>query len=173
MSYKPKLSIMQKSTIELNVAHQTLLQQHDATYRFSFAHKVCPICNENKPVEEYHQYFSKPRNKYRIGNYCKPCAREESKVRSEKYFKENKEARLQYARDYRANPKNDEKRSVLAKKFKAKYREELKDCYVRDVLATRCDIPTEVSREIPEIVEAKRLQMKIRRKLKTLKNGKK
>lgn len=167
---------MQKSTIEekkLNVAHQPLLQQHDVTCRFSFTHKICPICNENKPVEEYHQYFSKSRNKYRIGNYCKPCARENSKVRVKKYFEENKEARLQYARDYRANPKNDEKRAVLAKKFKTKYREELQDCYVRDRLTQDDKIPNYVSKSIPEIVETKRISIKIERKIKSLKNGKK
>jgi len=167
---------MQKSTIEekkLNGAHQPLLQQHDVTCRFSFTHKVCPICNKNKPVEEYHQYFSKSRNKYRIGNYCKPCARENSKVRAKKYFEENKEARLQYARDYRANPKNDEKRAVLAKKFKTKYREELQDCYVRDRLTQVDKIPNYVSKSIPEIVEAKRISIKIKRKIKSLKNGKK
>ena len=149
---------MKESKIELtqlNEAHQPLLQQHDVTCRFSFTHKVCPICKENKAVEEYHQYFSKSRNKCRIGNYCKPCARVSSKLRSAKYFEENKEARLQYAKDYRANPANDEKRAVLAKKFKTKYREELKDCYVRDRLTQDDNIPNYVSKSIPEIVEAK------------------
>lgn len=167
---------MKESKIELtqlNEAHQPLLQQHDVTCRFSFTHKVCPICKENKAVEEYHQYFSKSRNKCRIGNYCKPCARVSSKVRSAKYFEENKEARLQYAKDYRANPANDEKRAVLAKKFKTKYREELKDCYVRDRLTQDDNIPNYVSKSIPEIVEAKRISIKIKRKIKTLKNGKK
>ena len=140
---------------------------------FSFTHKVCPICKENKKVEEYPTYFSKARNKHRIGNYCKPCGRKEAKPRAIKNYHENQEKRKQYAKDYRANPDNKEKRRKLEIHFKKKYREELQDCYVRDVLATRYDIPTEVSRGIPEIVEAKRLQIKIRRKLKNLKNGKK
>lgn len=140
---------------------------------FSFTHKVCPICKENKKVEEYPTYFSKPRNKHRIGNYCKPCGRKEAKPRAIKNYQENQEKRKHYAKDYRANPDNKEKRRKLEIHFKKKYREELQDCYVRDVLATRYDIPTEVLREIPEIVETKRLQIKIRRKLKNLKNGKK
>lgn len=140
---------------------------------FSFTHKVCPICKENKKVEEYPTYFSKARNKHRIANYCKPCGRKEAKPRAIKNYQENQEKRKQYAKDYRANPDNKEKRRKLEIHFKKKYREELQDCYVRDVLATRYDIPTEVSRQIPEIVETKRLQIKIRRKLKNLKNGKK
>lgn len=157
----------------LNNEQKPPLRQTDVTGRFSFTHKVCPICKENKSVEEYHQYFSKSRNKYRVGNYCKPCARINSNVRAKKYFEENKEARLQYARNYRANPANDEKRAVLSKKFKTKYREELQDCYVRDRLTQDDNIPNYVSRSIPEIVEAKRISIKIKRKIKTLKNGKK
>lgn len=140
---------------------------------FSFSHKVCPICKENKVVNDFPTYFSKARNKYRIGNYCKPCGRKEAKPRAIKNYRENTEWRKQYAKDYRANPENKEKRKKLEIYFKKKYREELQNCYVRDVLANRFNIPTEVLRELPEIVETKRLQIKIRRKLKNLKNGKK
>lgn len=149
------------------------LQQTDVICRFSFTHKVCPICKLKKKVEEYHQYFSKERQKYRIGNYCKICARENSKVRVKIYFEENKEERLQYARNYRANPNNKEKLQKLSQRFKQKYREELQDCYVRDVLNQKDKVPNYVSRELPEIVEAKRLQIKIKRQLKNLQNGKK
>ncbi len=140
---------------------------------FSFTHKVCPVCKENKEVKEFATYFSKCRNKYRISNYCKPCGRKEAKPRATKNYKDNVELRKQYAKDYRANPENKEKRKKLEIYFKKKYREELQDCYVRDVLATRYNIPTQISKELPEIVETKRLQIKIRRKLKILKNGKK
>ena len=140
--------------------------------QFSFTHKVCPICKINKEVTDYHTYFSKSRNKHRIGNYCKPCSRNESKPRAIKNYQDNREKKKQYSKDYRANPDNQEKLKKLKLHFKKKYREELKDCYIRDVLANRCNIPVEVSRQIPEIVETKRLQIKIRRKIKDLKNGK-
>lgn len=139
---------------------------------FSFTHKVCPICGKRKPVADYHVYFSKQRNKHRIGNYCKPCARMNSNERAAEYFRTHKDQKLQYARDYRANPKNKEKLQKLSSRFKVKYREELQDCYVRDLLNQRCGIPNYVSKELPEIVEAKRLQIKIKRKIKSLKNGK-
>jgi hypothetical protein len=143
----------------------------ETTIKFSFTHKVCPICKENKEVAEYPTYFSKARNKHRIGNYCKPCGRNESKPRAIKNYQDNREKKKQYSKNYRANPDNQEKLKKLKKHFKKKYREELKDCYIRDVLSNRCNIPVEVSRQIPEIVETKRLQIKIRRKIKTLKNG--
>jgi hypothetical protein len=140
--------------------------------QFPFTHKVCPICKENKEVSQYPTYFSKARGKHRIGNYCKPCGRNEAKPRAIKHYQDNREYKLQYSKDYRANPDNKEKLKKLELHFKKKYREELQDCYIRDVLSTRYDIPVEVSRQMPEIVEAKRLQIKIRRKIKTLKNGK-
>jgi len=140
---------------------------------FSISSKVCPICKTEKDLSNFGKYFSKERQKYRVQNYCKSCEKSEKKRRSAEYYEANKEARLQYAKDYRANPANDEKRAVLAKKFKTKYREELQDCYVRDRLTQDDNIPNYVSKSIPEIVEAKRISIKIKRKIKTLKNGKK
>lgn len=135
-------------------------------------HKVCPICKENKEVDKFHSYFSKQRNKYRIGNYCKICSKEQAKPRAKKNYLENKEKRLEYGRNYRANPDNKEKLRTLKAKFKKKYIENLQDCYVRDLLRTRQKIKNEVIDKIPEIIETKRLQIKIKRKLKNLKNGK-
>lgn len=134
--------------------------------------KLCPICGTLKYITEYHTYFSKERNKLRVGNYCKPCARIEANVRAKMHYENNKESKLQYSRDYRADSKNRDKLRVLSTKFKQKYREELKDCYVRDRLNIDNNIPTSFSIEHPEIVETKRLQIKIRRKIKQLKDGK-
>lgn len=43
--------------------------------QFSITYKICPICKIKKSIEEFDKYFSKERKKYRIGNYCKLCAR--------------------------------------------------------------------------------------------------
>lgn len=134
--------------------------------------KICPICGIEKPISEYHSYYSKERQKHRIGNYCKPCARINANERAKIHFQNNREAKLQYSRDYRADEKNKEKLKVLSIRFKQKYREELQDCYVRDRLSMENNIPTSYSRLNPEIVEAKRLQIKIKRKLKSLQDGK-
>jgi hypothetical protein len=135
--------------------------------------KICPICKVEKELTNYGKYFSKERQKYRIQNYCKICEKEEKKRRSAIYYQDNKEERKLYRKKYRANPINKEKLKALSQKFKIKYREELKDCYIRSRLSQDNNIPINVSRELPEIVEAKRLLIKIKRKLKSLKNGKK
>jgi hypothetical protein len=140
---------------------------------FSISSKVCPLCKIEKDLTNFGKYFSKERQKYRIQNYCKSCEKEEKKKRSAIYYQENKEERKQYQKQHRANPKNKEKLKAVSQKLKKKYREELKDCYVRDRLTQDNKIPNYVSRELPEIVEAKRLQIKIKRKLKSLNNGKK
>lgn len=135
--------------------------------------KVCPICSVEKPVSEYHSYFSKERNKTRVGNYCKPCARENSKVRVKAYFEQNKEARLQYAKDYRANPENKEKLKTTKNKFKRKYIEKLQPCYVRDSLVQKKGFSNEDLHKNPEIVQVYTTQLKLKRTIKKLKDGKK
>lgn len=128
-------------------------------------HKLCPICKEEKPVSEYYQYYSSSRKKYRYSNYCKPCGKRESKGRALKHYADNREEKKEYARQYRANPDNKEKLAEVRKEFKNKYREQLQDCYVREQLA----IPNPPK----ELIEAKRLELKIKRKLKSIQNGKK
>lgn len=140
---------------------------------FSISSKVCPICKIEKDLSNFGKYFSKERQKYRVQNYCKSCEKSEKKRRSSEYYEANKEARKQYQKEHRANPKNKEKLKAVSQKFKIKYREELQDCYVRDRLTQDNKIPNYVSKELPEIVEAKRLQIKIKRKIKLLNNGKK
>ena len=88
-------------------------------------------------------------------------------------MKKNKDAKLKYSKEYRENPDNHIKLKESALKFKRRYREELKDCYVRDRLKQDDEVPNHISKNNPELVEAKRLQIKIKRKLKTLKDGKK
>lgn len=140
---------------------------------FSISSKVCPICKTEKDLSNFGKYFSKERQKYRVQNYCKSCEKSEKKRRSAEYYEANKEARKQYQKEHRANPNNKKKLKAVSQKFKIKYREELQDCYVRDRLTQDNKIPNYVSRELPEIVEAKRLQIKIKRKIKSLQNGKK
>lgn len=139
---------------------------------FSFTHKTCPICGISKPIDEYHVYFSKQRQKHRIGNYCKLCARKNSNDRALIYYQTNKEEKKQYGRDFRANPKNKEKLKTQSQRFKVKYREELQPCYVRDRLVQEHGFNNSDLHEHPEIVEVFKNQIKLKRKLKSLQNGK-
>lgn len=134
--------------------------------------KTCPICKISKSLSDYDHYFSKERKKYRPQSYCKACQPAENRKRSLDYFQKNNDKRLQYAKDYRANPDNKGKLKKLSRKFKKQYREELQDCYVRELLVTKNKVKKEHIQKLPEIVETKRLQIKIKRKLKNLKNAK-
>jgi hypothetical protein len=128
--------------------------------------KTCPICKIEKSVDGFNKYYSKERQKYRCQNYCKACEKVEKTRRSAEYFQKHKEKRLQYAKDYRADPNNADKLKTVSKKFKVKYREVLKGCYVRDQLVQRAGFSNAELHKHPEIVTAKRTQLLINRKIK-------
>lgn len=125
--------------------------------------KVCPKCKENKLVDEFHTYFSKQRNKYRISNYCKPCGRKSSNERAKDDYKKNKEKKLKYAKEYRI--KNKDSIRVKKQVFRNKYIKELHDLYVMDLLRSKNGIPTKELRENPEIIELKRNLLMLKRKV--------
>lgn len=133
--------------------------------------KICPICKVEKPVEEYHKYFSKERQKYRVANYCKVCSREVSNKNAKKNYNENKPKKLEYAKKYR----EENKERIKAKRpyYKKKQIEECQNCYIRELLITKNNVQKGLTYEKPEILETKRLSLKIKRKIKNLKNGKK
>ena len=125
--------------------------------------KTCPICDTEKTIDEFHSYYSKERQKIRVGNYCKPCARENSKPRAQKHFIENREEKLKYAKEYRK--KNPEKIKKLSAKFTKKYREELKECYVAEFAAKSLKCSTKEIHENPELLKAYRNNMKLKREI--------
>lgn len=133
--------------------------------------KTCPRCKENKLVSEYHVYFSRERGKNRIANYCKPCAKIVSCKNAKKNYQENKDKKLEYAKEYR------KKNACRIKKqrpiYKKKQIEELQNCYVRELLTTKNGVDPNFIQDNPEILQTKRIQLKIKRKLKSFKNGKK
>ena len=126
--------------------------------------KTCPICKKEKPLEEYHKYFSKERQKYRVANYCKPCSREVSKKNATKNYSENKPKKLEYAKKYR----EENKERIKAKRpyYKKKQIEECQNCYIRELLVSKNKIQKDFITENPEILETKRLMLKIKRKIK-------
>jgi len=123
--------------------------------------KACPICGEEKPIGEFYRYFSKVRGKYRISNYCKPCARAEGNERGKAHYRDNAEQKKQYAKQYRlANP---EKIKANSARFTKKYREELKGCYVAEFASKALKCSTKDIHGNPELLEAYRNNMKLKR----------
>lgn len=133
--------------------------------QFSITYKICPICKIKKSIEEFDKYFSKERKKYRIGNYCKLCARTNANERAKKYYQENKEKVLHY--------QNVERKDWKLKRDK-RHREELTDRYVLVKLKqTLKGESNKNMRLFPEMIEAKRTKILTSRITKKLKNGKK
>jgi hypothetical protein len=134
--------------------------------------KVCPICKIRKPVDEFGKYFSKERQKYRVQNYCRVCEKIEKNKRAGEYYLRNQEKKKQYSRDYRADPKNKEKRKKLETHFKVKYRTELQDCYIADQLARKIGVSSKDIRSYPGLIETERARLQLIRALKKKRNEK-
>ena len=131
--------------------------------------KRCPKCDTVKEDDEYHKYFSKDRNKYRTSNYCKPCSRLVSNINAKKNYKENKVEKLEYAKEYRAA--NQEKIKAIRPKYRKRQINELQNCYVRELLISKSKFSPEFIKDNPEVLETKRLQIKLKRKIKTKQNA--
>lgn len=125
--------------------------------------KVCPICKIEKLTNEFRTYFSKARQKNRISNYCIPCGKESARPRAKKYYQENREEKLKYAKNYRAN--NKDKIKVLSAHFTKKYRIELKECYVAEFAAKSLKCSTKEIHENPELLQAYKNNLLLKRKI--------
>lgn len=127
--------------------------------------KICPICKIKKSITYYNTYFSKSRQKYRIGNYCISCAKKNANQRAKEYYKKNKEKILNY---------QNIERKYWKKNNDKKERDKLSDRYVLNKLKQALKGESNKSmRATPEIIEAKRTKILTSRIIKKLKNGKK
>lgn len=129
--------------------------------------KKCPKCGFELDIGCFHTYFSKLRNKYRIANYCKECSKKVSNVNSKKNYKENRKKKLEYAANYRLT--NKERISRKRNFYRQRHRANLQDCYVRELLVTRHNFTTDILNDNPELIESRRLIIRIKRKLKEIK----
>lgn len=75
-----------------------------------------------------------------------------------------KSDRREYHREYRQ--KNKQKVIKSSKERKQKHRLNIQDCYIIDILKKR-GIDKETIKLMPEIIETKRLQIQIHRKIKS------
>jgi hypothetical protein len=133
--------------------------------------KRCPKCGVEKDESEFFNYFSKARKKMRTGNYCKPCKRVDAVPRAKAHFEANKAQKLQYARDYRANPTNTQKLRELRNRFRKQYVEALHPCYVAEQVSRRLELPTAEVKAMPGLLEAYTLHIKLKRDIKKRTDG--
>ena len=132
--------------------------------------KKCPLCKTVKDASCFGKYFSKERNKYRLQNYCNTCTPKEKTRRAKEYYERNTEKVKTYQKKRRADP---EKRPILKEKsqeFKVKYRETLQDCYLVDQMKQKIGLTTKQIRDNPELIEAYRAKILLKRAIKQSKN---
>lgn len=126
--------------------------------------KVCGKCKVLLPTDNFIYFFEKNRNKWRYASYCKSCQKQNAK----KHYNGNKEKYIDLANKWQIN--NQEKRNKICVEYQKRIRANLTNSYITKLLDA-----SEISREFvsknPEVIEARRLQVKINRKLKQLKNG--
>lgn len=133
--------------------------------------KTCPKCKEVKRVDEFYSYFSTKRQRIMISNYCQECSKEVSGMAAKISYIKNKQEKLFYAKNYRKE--NKDKIIADRKRFKKRQVSELQDCYIRELLIKKNRISPDFVEKNPEIIETKRLQLRLKRKLKEVQNGKK
>jgi hypothetical protein len=128
--------------------------------------KMCFQCNLNKTIDNYTHYFVKERNKWRYSSYCKECAC----LRTRIYHKKNKVSIFQKKKEREA--KNPELTKIRRKIIADRYTNECKEFYLITLLV-KSGIDKQIVIENPELLQTKKLLLMTKRKLKTLKNGKK
>lgn len=128
--------------------------------------KICFCCKSNKTLDNYSHFYVKSRNIWRYSSYCKECAASKTKIHSSK----NKVALYETRKKWIA--KHSELHKERKKIIADRYTNECKDFYLINLLV-KSGIYKEVVIENPELLETKKLLLMTKRKLKTLKNGKK
>jgi hypothetical protein len=157
-------------------------------------HYVCKVClraihkeryraNKKRILESQREYYKKNKkaiikrnNDYRERNQ-EVCAE-----RARKYREANRETlaakhHVAYKRRYAENPhryddwkiNNPEKRKEVAKRCSQNQRDELRDCYIKQLLTAKTTIKRN---ELPDdLVGVKREHLRLKRRLKEIKDG--
>lgn len=132
--------------------------------------KRCPDCGIEKELFEYDHYFDKTRNKLRPQAACKTCYPERNRKNALRYYALNQETEKLKRKEYRKN--NADKIKADRPKYKKRQIEKLQNWYVKELLITRNNVSKELIEEVPEIIEAKRASLKLKRTIKSKKNEK-
>lgn len=122
--------------------------------------KVCGKCKVLLLTDNFIYFFEKSRNKWRYASYCKSCQKQNAK----KHYINNQEKCIDTTRKWKLN--NKEK----CEKYLLDIKNKVPDWYVLKLL-NQSNVSEEFIQTNPEVIQARRLQLKIKRKIKELKNG--
>jgi uncharacterized protein YlaI len=122
--------------------------------------KKCPICNEIKTIDNFRVYLNKKTNNKKVFSYCIPCEKKKSIERSKKSYIKNREKTLEYKRI------NRKKYDEQIKGLKEKYRNELRDSYVAEVLSKKLKCSKQEIYNNPELLQSYKNILKIKKIIK-------
>ena len=143
--------------------------------------RKCKDCGKWKDINEYPSYIIKNDRRYKPK--CKVCTKKyqqqyllKLKEEGKSYYETHKKQCLKTQTLYRKNNKeavkksrikytlkNKEKLRIQVNKLQAKYRQELSDTYIKAIL-----FGLGIKKYTPEMIEAKRNQLKLYRHVKNL-----
>lgn len=129
--------------------------------------KICGKCQLYLPTNQFSYFFEKHRNKWRYASYCRSCQKQNARI----HYEANREKYIAMTRIWQQNnDQNKQRRIEIVSRWQKKQRENLTNAYMWKLL-NASNISKEFANKHPEIIEARRLQLKLKRKLKQLKNG--
>ena len=128
--------------------------------RKKITEKKCPICKEVKPRSAYYEYWSKPRQAYRIDSRCKDCSYEACRPARKRWFELNREEALKRLAQW--NKDNPERAKKYQYEFNRSCVKEAKGGYLNGLFRRYTGLEP---KEHPELLTAYRNQLLIKRKL--------
>lgn len=126
--------------------------------------KICGKCQLSLPTNQFAYFFEKNRNKWRYASYCRSCQKQNAK----KHYEANREKCIAINRIWQRN--NRKRQIEIVSQWQKKERDNLTNAYMWKLL-NASNISKDFANQYPEVVEARRLQLKLKRKIKQLKNG--
>lgn len=128
--------------------------------------KMCCQCKTSQLLNNFSHFFVKQRNKFRVSSHCKSCA----SLNTRKYYQDNREKCIASSKLRKlSNPEHTKK---VKKEISERYKNDLHITYVKQCLRLGKFSDDFIDKN-PQVIENKRLQIKLKRKLKQINNGKK
>ncbi len=139
------------------------------------------ICSKCKKEKEFFDFHLNKRNRDGYASECKPCCseqlkqyylknKEKLKVNTANYQKCNPEKTSKYNKNKRN--KNPLKYKIMLSNWLKKESDNLSDHYIKILIVHQCPGLSYKDVQCKDLIESKRLQIKLERIIKDFKNGK-
>jgi len=128
--------------------------------RKKITHKKCPRCEKIKPRDEYYEYWSNPRQAYRVDSRCKECSLKACRPARKRWFERNRKQALEKLREW------GQENSSRLKKYQYEFNKacvrEVKGSYLNSSFKKYTGLDPKKN---PDLVIAYKTQLLIKRKI--------